>query len=134
MPGGRVTEFPPLATASLLKMHIVCFGTYDLDKPRNRLIVTALRARGHQVTEIHGSIWQGVADKSQLRGLRILGIASRWIGARHQRRDRRRWLQLPPPARVAESFVAQNPDRARPSCPVQCEIGFFTDDGIICAK
>src|SRR5262249_18482409 len=37
----------------------------------------------------------------------------------HQCRARRRRLQLPPPARVVEVFVAQNPNRARPSSPVQ---------------
>src|SRR5262249_6407038 len=37
----------------------------------------------------------------------------------HQCRARCRRLQLPPPARVVEVFVAQNPNRARPSGPVQ---------------
>jgi IS5 family transposase len=37
----------------------------------------------------------------------------------HQCRARRRRLQLPPPARMVEAFVAQNPNRARPSGPVQ---------------
>jgi ABC-type nitrate/sulfonate/bicarbonate transport system ATPase subunit len=31
-------------------------------------------------------------------------------------------LQLPPPARVVESFVAQNPDRARPNCRAQISL------------
>src|SRR6516165_2274988 len=31
----------------------------------------------------------------------------------------RRRLQLPPPPRVVEVFVAQNSDRSRPSCPAQ---------------
>src|SRR5438093_3665567 len=38
---------------------------------------------------------------------------------RHQRRARLRRLQLPPPARVVEDFVAENPDRAWPSRSVQ---------------
>src|SRR5262249_4113538 len=37
----------------------------------------------------------------------------------HQCRARCRRLQLPPPARVVEVFVAQNPNRARPSGSVQ---------------
>ena len=41
---------------------------------------------------------------------------------RHQRRARRRWLQLPPPPRVVEAFVAQNPGRAWPSRPVQISL------------
>src|SRR5262249_15435587 len=34
---------------------------------------------------------------------------------RHQRRARRRRLQLPPPPRMAEAFVAQNPDCVQPN-------------------
>ena len=58
-------------------MHIVYFGTYDLDRPRNRLIISALRQRGHMVTEIHVPVWQGVRDKSRVRGPRMLWLALR---------------------------------------------------------
>ena len=63
-------------------MRIVCFGTYDLDKPRNRLMIAALRGLGHEVTEIHAPVWDGVADKSQVKGLLAKGrFAARWLAA-----------------------------------------------------
>ncbi len=63
-------------------LRIVCFGTYDLDKPRNRLMIAALRALGHDVTEIHAPVWDGVADKSQVRGaLARARFGLRWLGA-----------------------------------------------------
>ena len=46
-------------------MRIVYFGTYDLDKPRNRLMIDALGRLGHEVTEIHAPVWDGVPDKLQ---------------------------------------------------------------------
>lgn len=63
-------------------MNIVYFGTYDLDKPRNRLMIEALKAAGHAVTEIHAPVWDGVADKSQVKGLTARGrFALRWLSA-----------------------------------------------------
>jgi glycosyltransferase involved in cell wall biosynthesis len=62
-------------------VHIVYFGTYDLDKPRNGLIISALRERGHTVTEIHTPVWRGVRDKSQVRGPHMLWLALRWLAA-----------------------------------------------------
>src|SRR6516164_6050473 len=41
---------------------------------------------------------------------------------RHQRRARRRRLQLPPPPRMAEAFVAQNPDCVQPNHPAQIRL------------
>jgi glycosyltransferase involved in cell wall biosynthesis len=62
-------------------MHIVYFGTYDLTKPRNRLIISALRERGHIVTEIHKDVWRRVNDKSQMGRFRVPVFALRWICA-----------------------------------------------------
>jgi glycosyltransferase involved in cell wall biosynthesis len=62
-------------------MHIVYFGTYDLNKPRNRLIINALRERGHTVTETHKDVWGRVADKSEIGTLQLLLVALRWIFA-----------------------------------------------------
>src|SRR5262249_25425368 len=41
---------------------------------------------------------------------------------RHQRRARRRRLQLSPPPRMAEAFVAQNPDCVQPNHPAQIRL------------
>src|SRR5262249_16801992 len=40
----------------------------------------------------------------------------------HQRRARCRRLQLSPPARMVEAFVAQNPDWAQPTRPAQIRL------------
>src|SRR6266516_4075957 len=50
--------------------------------------------------------------------------------AMHQRRARRRRLQLPPPHPVAEAFAAPNPDhlRARRSVQIGLKVSFFTGD------
>ena len=62
-------------------LHIVFWGTYDLSKPRTRILRDGLREIGVEVTEIHGDIWCGHADKSQLgkaalllAGLRALAL------------------------------------------------------------
>ncbi len=63
-------------------MRIVFFGTHDLDKPRNRLMLAAARGLGHEVTEIHAPVWDGVADKSQVSGLaQKAKFGARWIAA-----------------------------------------------------
>jgi glycosyltransferase involved in cell wall biosynthesis len=63
-------------------MRILCWGTYDTGKPRARLLLKGLRDNGVEVDERHANIWEGVADKSQLRGIgRKLGIALRWLGS-----------------------------------------------------
>jgi len=52
---------------------VVYFGTYDTDKPRNRILIRALREVGVEVEECHLEIWQDVPDKSQLSRLEMLG-------------------------------------------------------------
>lgn len=48
---------------------IVFWGTYDLGKPRTRLLLQGLREHNIQVIECGKDIWVGVEDKSQIRGL-----------------------------------------------------------------
>lgn len=63
-------------------MKIVYFGTYDLDKPRNRLMIAALGRLGHRVTEIHAPVWDGIADKSQVTGVLARARSGwRWLAA-----------------------------------------------------
>lgn len=74
-------------------MRIVFWGTYDLGKPRNRILLRGLRENGVDVVEIHRDIWSGVEDKSSLTGgrrlLRLLllwlfaypGLVARYLGA-----------------------------------------------------
>lgn len=56
------------------KPSIIYWGTYDLSKPRNPILLDGLRDAGCRVTQCHKSIWGGNNDKSQLRG------GMRWIG------------------------------------------------------
>ena len=46
---------------------VVVWGTYDLSKPRTRILLDGLRGNGVSVHEIHGNVWPEHADKSQLR-------------------------------------------------------------------
>jgi glycosyltransferase involved in cell wall biosynthesis len=61
-------------------MRIVVWGTYDLGKPRVRIMLRGLRENGVLVHECHSDVWSGVEDKSQLNDfmprLRALG---RWF-------------------------------------------------------
>lgn len=49
---------------------VVLWGTYDTGKPRVRLLRDGLLRNGVEVLEIHSALWQGVEDKSLVRGLR----------------------------------------------------------------
>jgi len=53
-------------------LHVVFWGTYDLSKPRTRILRDGLREIDVEVTEIHGDIWRGYADKSQLGKMALL--------------------------------------------------------------
>jgi hypothetical protein len=44
------------------------WGTYDLGKPRLRVLMRGLHENGVQFEECHADIWSGVEDKSQLSG------------------------------------------------------------------
>ncbi|MWV29461.1 glycosyltransferase [Aurantiacibacter rhizosphaerae] len=50
-------------------MRVVLLGTYDLGKPRTRLLRDCLRAIDPGLQELHFSVWHGVEDKSVMSGL-----------------------------------------------------------------
>lgn len=50
-------------------MRVVSWGTYDLGKPRVRILLRGLRENGVDLHECHEHVWEGVEDKSQIRGL-----------------------------------------------------------------
>jgi glycosyltransferase involved in cell wall biosynthesis len=63
-------------------MRAVFWGTFDLGKPRNRILLRglrSLRATGAEVVVCHREVWGGVEDKSRLSGLRLLGFLLRWL-------------------------------------------------------
>lgn len=49
-------------------MKIVLWGTYDIGKPRVRILRDGLRALGIEIAEIHKDIWADLDDKSALHG------------------------------------------------------------------
>lgn len=58
----------PLPGAEAMK--IVLWGTYDVGKPRIRILREGLRAQGVVITEIHKDVWGDIEDKSAMRGAR----------------------------------------------------------------
>lgn len=61
---------------------VLLCGTYDLGKPRTRLIRAALARAGFQINEVHGDVWSGIEDKSQLTGSGArFKHGLRWIAA-----------------------------------------------------
>ena len=61
-------------------LRVVLLGTYDLGKPRTRLLRESLRRIDPQLQELHFSIWHGVEDKSVMNGAGArLGIALRLV-------------------------------------------------------
>lgn len=63
-------------------MRVLLCGTYDLGKPRVRLMRDALRMVDPHLREIHRPVWDGIEDKSGLVGFaRLAGIAMRWLMA-----------------------------------------------------
>ncbi|MGS2721769.1 glycosyltransferase [Paraglaciecola aestuariivivens] len=51
-------------------MRVVAWGTYDIGKPRVRILLNGLRLNDVEVIECHKDIWGDVEDKSQIKGLK----------------------------------------------------------------
>lgn len=63
-------------------MRVVAWGTYDLGKPRVRILLRGLRERGVEVIECHREVWAGVTDKTVVSGVgRRLRLAVGWLAA-----------------------------------------------------
>jgi glycosyltransferase involved in cell wall biosynthesis len=54
-------------------LRVLFWGTYDLGKPRNRILLQGLRENGVEVEECHHSIWEDVRDKGILAPWRVAG-------------------------------------------------------------
>ena len=52
-----------------LMRRLILWGTYDAGKPRVRILREGLRESGVAVEEIHTDPWNGIEDKSQIRGV-----------------------------------------------------------------
>jgi glycosyltransferase involved in cell wall biosynthesis len=53
-------------------LRVLLWGTYDLGKPRNRILRAGLRMQGVLVDEIHASVWEEVRDKGTLGVLALI--------------------------------------------------------------
>lgn len=63
-------------------MRVVCWGTYDLGKPRNRILLRGLREAGVELVEIHKDVWGGVEDKGHISGAGPkLVLLMKWLAA-----------------------------------------------------
>ena len=72
----------PPTTPQSRKIRVVIWGTYDLGKPRTRILIRGLREAGVDITECHRDIWSGVEDKAGLTGWRqIASSAFRLLAA-----------------------------------------------------
>lgn len=59
---------------------VVVWGTCDTGKPRVRILLQGLRENGVEVVECRHSLWNGIEDKSQIKGLSAwLRLASRLL-------------------------------------------------------
>lgn len=66
--------------AGQFQVRVLVWGTYDLGKPRVRLMRDCLRQIDPDLIEVHDPVWEGVEDKSGLSGARrLLGIAVSWL-------------------------------------------------------
>jgi len=60
----------------------VIWGTYDIGKPRTRILITAINKCFADVYKCHKDIWRGVEDKTQIKSsFRKLTIIIRWLFA-----------------------------------------------------
>lgn len=62
-----------------MKPRIILWGTYDLGKPRTRILRASLAASDAELAEIHTDVWSGVEDKSQLSALGWVARIARWL-------------------------------------------------------
>lgn len=81
--------------ASTKPFRLVFWGTYDLGKPRARILLQGLREHGVQIIECHEEVWAGIEDKTQIEGFRRkLGLLLRWLS--HYPGLIWRYMRLPP--------------------------------------
>jgi glycosyltransferase involved in cell wall biosynthesis len=63
-------------------LRIVMWGTFDLSNPRIIILERGLCENGVEITRCHHAVWDGIEDKSQVKGLaRKMAIAFRWLSA-----------------------------------------------------
>lgn len=74
-------ETTPLSDPPDQAPNVLIWGTYDLGKPRTRLMIRAIRKSGAAVAEIHRPVWEGAEDKSVLSASEAARRARRLLAA-----------------------------------------------------
>lgn len=82
-----------MVTERVLNAPLLVWGSYDLSKPRVRLLLEGLRQIGIDFSELHDDIWAGVSDKGTLTRSEQWRAAWRWVAA--QPRLVARYLRAP---------------------------------------
>lgn len=84
--GGLVLKHRPALKESSgsiegsVKPRVIYWGTYDLSKPRNPIMINSLEQAGCIVVPCHEDIWSVNNDKSQIKGMGVwLSIACRYL-------------------------------------------------------
>lgn len=61
-------------------LRMVMWGTFDLGKPRVRILERGLRENGVDVIRCHSEVWKDIEDKSQIKGpIHKAAIIFRWL-------------------------------------------------------
>jgi glycosyltransferase involved in cell wall biosynthesis len=58
---------PPLPSSP---HRVVLWGTYDLGKPRTRILIRGLAEAGLELVQCHVDVWSGIEDKANIAGWR----------------------------------------------------------------
>lgn len=66
---GPSREASDASVSKNAKERLLFWGTYDLSKPRTRILLGGLKEIGANIAEIHAEIWPDHDDKSQMRAL-----------------------------------------------------------------
>jgi len=81
-------------------MRVICWGTCDVARPRNKINMRGLRSQGVELVECHEDAWQGASDKSRISGVgawfrvaALVGkvIAVAWLSARDKQDKEVEW-------------------------------------------
>jgi len=87
-------------------LRVLAWGTYDLSKPRVRILLRSLREVGTEVTECHADVWGQTIDKSQVKGwMDRLQFLLRWLLA--YPRLLWCWFRKPTPDVVVVGYLGQ---------------------------
>ncbi len=86
-------------------LRVLFWGTYDLSKPRNRILLKGLRESGAILEECHEEVWEQVRDKGVMKPREIAGRLARTLVA--YPRLIARFMKGPAPDVVVVGYLGQ---------------------------